>query len=144
MNIPNGQFPLFLPFYIVAMWLGVGFVVSRMGWCGFAQKYAASSRPPGRSFNCRSAWFGTIFASYRNVMRVVFSDAGIYIYPLFLFRAFHRPFLVPWDKVVGVSRKERFWITWTELEVRDGTGEIHIMLSEDALREYRRFGNAEG
>ena len=137
-HTPEQFWPFFL-LYFIALWVGVSFLISRMGWHGFAQKYAVSSRPHGRSFNCASAWFGSIFASYHNVMRIVFSDAGIYIYPFFLFRAFHPPFLVPWEKVVGVTEKKRFWITSHELVVRDGTGEIHILLSDEALREFQKF-----
>lgn len=132
-------FPLVFLAFFVGLWVTVCFILSRMGWQGFAQKYAAASRPAGRSFNCRSARFGTRFAGYRNVMRMVFCAAGIYIYPQFLFRAFHDPFLIPWDKVVGITERKFLQLTWRELEIRDGDQEIHASLSEAALREYEKF-----
>ena len=76
-------------------------------------------------------------------MRVVFCEAGIYVYPLILFRAFHSPFLVPWAKAVGVTKKAGFLGTWHELEVRDGTDEIHMVLTEGAVREFMRLKKDE-
>jgi hypothetical protein len=133
------QLLLLFPLYFVGIWLAVGFVLSRMGWHGFAQSYPCSSAPNGRSFNCRHAWFGSILASYNNVVRVGFSEGGIYVHALFFFRAFHPPFLVPWANVVGVIEKKRFWITSHELELRDGANELHVVLSDDALREFHEF-----
>ena len=78
-------------------------------------------------------------ASYHNVMYVSFSDAGIYVSALFLFRAFHAPILVPWSKVVGVTTKKRFWMVRNELEIRDDAGSIRIQLTEKALHEYERY-----
>ena len=127
--------------YVIALWVIVGFVISRMGWHQFAKKYASVTRPLGRSFHCQIVWFGSIFASYRNAVRIVISDAGIYFYPIILFRAFHPPFLVPWDKVVGVIKRKRFFIVSQELKIRDDAGEIHIGMSESAVLELQRFKN---
>ena len=126
---------------VIALWVIVGFVISRMGWHQFAKKYASVTRPLGRSFHCQIVWFGSIFASYRNAVRIVISDAGIYFYPIILFRAFHPPFLVPWDKVVGVIKRKRFFIVSQELKIRDDAGEIHIGMSESAVLELQRFKN---
>ena len=139
MTFKSELFGLLFPLFFVAVWAFVGFLISRMGWHGFARKYATKIRPPGDSFNCPTAHFGSIFASYRNVMRVVFSEPGIYFYPMFLFRAFHRPFLVPWDKVVGLTKVSGFLGERGELEVRDGTREIHLVLRAAAIREFERY-----
>ena len=129
----------FLPFIFLPLWFVVGFIVSRMGWHGFAQKYAASVRPPGMSFNCPAASFGSILASYRNVMRVVFSESGVYVYPMILFRVFHQPFLIPWEKVVAMKKKTRFWGDWYELSVRDRNSEIRITLTTGAVKALESF-----
>ncbi|RRJ95492.1 hypothetical protein Ga0100231_015505 [Opitutaceae bacterium TAV4] len=135
------NFLLYFPLIFVSIWFGVSFVISRMGWHAFGKKYRATVRPAGESFNCPGATFGNIFASYRNVMRVVFSESGIYIYPLLFFRLFHPPFLVPWEKVARPIKKKRFFVTHTELEIRDQVGEIHIILSSKAVQEYERVKN---
>ena len=139
MNTKLDQYLLFIPLYVIALWVIVGFVISRMGWHQFAKKYASVTRPLGRSFHCQIVWFGSIFASYRNAVRIVISDAGIYFYPIILFRAFHPPFLVPWDKVVGVIKRKRFFIVSQDLKIRDDAGEIHIGMSESAVLELQRL-----
>lgn len=126
------------PLYFVGIWLGISFLISRMGWHGFASRYAAKERPQGESFNCPTASFGNPFGSYRNVMRVVFAQEGVYIYPMFLFRVFHSAFLVPWGKIIGVKEKRIFWTKRNILEIRDGTSEIDIVLTGRARREFER------
>jgi hypothetical protein len=133
--------PLF-PFAFVGMWLLVGFQISRKGWSEFAHKYSVSMPPIGERFLCPSARFGNILASYRNVMFVSFSDAGMYVSAMFLFRAFHSPFLVPWKNVVGITTAKRFWVVRNELEVRDDSDCIRVQLTEKATREYERFKRA--
>jgi len=130
---------LLFPIAFVGMWLLVGFFLSRMGWSGFALKYGVPAPPIGERFACPNARIGNLMASYRNVMYVSFSDAGIYVSALFLFRAFHAPILVPWSKVVGVTTKKRFWMVRNELEIRDDAGSIRIQLTEKALHEYERY-----
>lgn len=110
-----------------------------MGWSAFARKYPATARPKGTSFNCTGAHFGNPFASYRNVLQVIFCEEGIYVYAFILFRAFHPPFLIPWEKIARLQPKKLFWTRYHNIEVQDGPGEISLTLSADALREYERF-----
>jgi hypothetical protein len=129
--------PLFAGFF-VCLWLFVGFIVSRMGWSTFAQRYPSFSRPLGESFNCPAAWFRSPFSSYKNVVRVVFADSGVYVYAFILFRAFHPAFLIPWEKVAGIKTKKILWMGYDVLEIRDGSDEMNIRLSRRALAEYQR------
>jgi hypothetical protein len=124
------------------MWLIVNFIISRKGWSEFAHKYGVAMPPIGEKFLCPNASFSSIFASYRNVMYVSFSDAGIYVSALFLFRAFHSPFLVPWNKVVGITTSKRFWTVRNELVIRDDGNSIRMQLTGEAAREYERFKKA--
>ena len=124
------------------MWILVNFIISRMGWRSFASRYPAPSRPPGRVYVSQSSWFGSIFACYRNVVRVVFTDAGVYFYAMFLFRAFHPPFLVPWASVRGVGKKDGFFHRGYRLDIEDAAGKIHVLLPEkvadDLFGHYKR------
>jgi hypothetical protein len=138
---PGYALPLFAGFF-VSLWLCVGFIVSRMGWSTFAQRYPSFSRPLGESFNCQAAWFRSPFASYKNVVRVVFADSGVYVYVFVLFRAFHPAFLIPWGKVAGVRKKKMLWMEFDVLEIRDGSDEMNIRLSNKALLEYQRLKKA--
>ena len=135
------EFWPFFPIFFVGMWVLVCFIISHMGWRSFSARYAMQTRPPGRVYASPSSWFGSIFASYRNVVRVVFTDAGIYFYAMFLFRAFHPPFLVPWASVRRVEKKDGFFCQRYRVDIEDAAGEIHVLLptkvEDDLFRHHK-------
>ncbi len=58
---------------------------------------------------------------------------------MFLFRAFHPPFLVPWASVRRVEKKDSFFLRGYRLDIEDAAGEIHVLLPkkvEDDLFKY--------
>ena len=117
----------FFPVIFLGLWVFVPFIISRMGWHSFATRYPAPTRPRGNSYNSSGAWFG-IFAAYRNVVRVVFTDAGIYCCVMLFFRPFHPPFLVPWQSLKRAEKKESFWGHRYRLDIHDPAGEFHLIL----------------
>jgi hypothetical protein len=121
----------FFPGVLVALWLAASFVVSRAGWHRFSARYRAATRPAGQAFRCSLVKFGAL-VSYSQVVRIVFSEDGVYVFPLRLFRAFHPPFQLPWSKVVGVEERRGLFRTLQELLVRDEAGEIRPRLRPDA------------
>jgi len=133
--------PLF-PLFFVCLWVSVSFIISRTGWHSFATRYPARSRPVGQVYNSPITSFGNLLANYRNVVQVVFTDSGVYLYAMFLFRAFHPPFLVPWDSVKRVEKRKGFFVTRYQLDIEDAAGEIHLLLplkvEEDLFRFYKR------
>src|SRR6266516_56545 len=136
----NGQeFWPFFPIFFVGMWLSVSFVISRMGWNAFAERYSSETRPQGTAYSFQSTWFGIFLARYGNVVRVVFTDAGVYFYAFFLFRAFHRPFLVPWESVRRVERKKVFFWPRYRLDIEDAAGEIHVILPLSVAHDLLRY-----
>jgi len=136
------QFWPFFPVYFVCVWLCVGFIISRMGWHSFAARYPAQNRPNGRAYNSPSSWFRIIFACYHNVVRVVFTDAGVYFYAMFLFRAFHPPFLVPWQSVKRVEKKDGVFWPHYRLDIEDSAGEIHVLLPRKVEHDLARYYKA--
>ena len=123
----------FFPGGFVAIWLGASFVVARFGWHRFSAKYRAAARPAGPAFMCPRVTFGAL-VTYSRVVRIVFAEDGVYVFPLRLFRVFHPPILVPWGKVVGVEeRRGLFGASSQELLVRDEAGEIRLRLSATML-----------
>ncbi|HEY2081322.1 MAG TPA: hypothetical protein VGI88_00950 [Verrucomicrobiae bacterium] len=132
-------FPFLFPFFFVGMWVFVGFKISRMGWNAFAVRYSAPTRPTGRAYSSPFTQFGSFLARYKNVVQIVFTDAGVYFYAVFLFRAFHPPFLVPWESVKRIEKKR--WLFWHRyrLEIRDVAGEIHVSLPESIERELLQY-----
>jgi len=135
------EFWPFFPLFFVGMWIFVNFVISQMGWRSFANRYPAQTRPTGSAYNSPSAWFG-LLGSYRNVVRVIFTDAGVYFYVLFLFRAFHPPFLVPWESVKRVEKLDGFFGRKYSLGIDDPAGKIRLRLpgkiEQDLIRYYRK------
>ena len=119
--------PLF-PLFFVGMWMLVTFIISNFGWRAFAQQYRCDVRPEGTVYRSPRAMFGSLFASYNNVVRVIFTESGVYFYPLFLFRAFHPPFLLPWSSVKQVEKRERWYGNSYQMEVVDPAGKISLML----------------
>jgi hypothetical protein len=131
-----------IPLFFLGMWTLVVFVVSHMGWRSFSNRYPAQSQPPGQAYSSPSSWFGSIFASYRNVVRVVFTEAGVYFYTMFLFRAFHPPFLVPWASIRRVEKKNGLWGQRYRLDVEDAAGEIHVLLPTTVEADLFRYHKA--
>jgi hypothetical protein len=132
--------PAFLPFFFVGMWLLVSFIISQFGWRSFSSRYPAHIRPSGIAYNSPSSWFG-ILGHYHNVVRVVFTDAGVYCYVLFLFRAFHPPFLVPWESVRRVEKKDGFFGSYYWVEIENDAGRVRLRLPakiEDDLSRYHK------
>ena len=121
-----------------ALWLCTSFVISRAGWHRFASKYRASARPAGRAHTCAHAKFASSIASYGHAVRVVFGEAGVYVFPICVFRAFHPPFLVPWEKVAGVKERRGLFRSAQELSILDEAGEIRLRLSPDACLELQK------
>jgi hypothetical protein len=129
----------FFPVFFVGMWMFVCFIISQLGWRAFSNRYPAPVRPPGRVYVSSAMWFGNIFASYRNAASVVFTDAGIYFYVLFLFRAFHPPFLVPWESLRHVEKKKGFLRQRYRLDIEDSAGKIHLQLPTTIEKDLFRF-----
>ena len=139
---PPPDFWLILPFFFVGMWLLVSLVISHTGWRSFSSRYASQVRPPGTAYNSPSSWFGSL-GRYHNVVRVIFTDAGVYFYVLFLFRAFHPPFLAPWHSVKRVEKKDGWFGRYYWLEIASDAGRVRLRLPrriESDLLRYQKSG----
>jgi len=135
--------PLFLLFF-VGIWVMVTFIISRAGWNSFATRYPASTPPGGKIYTCTRAWFGNYLARYNNIVRVTFTDTGVYFHVLFLFRAFHPPFLVPWTSVKRIEKKKvlLFWTRY-QMDIDDSTtGQIHVILPISIEHDLPKYANS--
>jgi hypothetical protein len=118
----------FFPVFFVVLWCSVGFIISRFGWHAFAKRYPVHEKPAGIRYTASKSWFGSNLASYRNVVRVAFTENGIHCSVMLPFRAFHPPFLLPWASVKSVERKEGFFFGRVRLNIEDACGEMHLLL----------------
>ena len=141
MQAPTPARPDFLPvfpFFFAGLWLLVSLIVSRRGWRSFAMRYPAPTRPAGNAYNSPSSTFG-VSGHYRNVVRVVFAGAGVYFYVTFMFRAFHPPFLVPWESVKCIERKKGFFGSSYALEIEDAAGKVQLHLPRRIEPDLSRY-----
>ena len=124
----------------IAIGLGVSFVSSGLGWQKFADLYAVTAKPRGRAYDVPIAEFGTL-APYRNTVFVTFAEQGIYFAREFPLGLFHRPFLVPWERVLRVEKKDTFVMGQHFLvDVNDdAAGRIHLWLPGKVERELQRY-----
>ncbi len=139
-HIPSQYLLPIFPFFFVGMLL-VSAKISRTGWRSFAERYPVNNRPAGRSYTSPYTRFAGFNASYKGVVRVIFTDEGVYFSVLFLFRPFHSPFLVPWQSVKQVEREQGFFKDRYRVDIEDAAGEIHVTLplsAEDDLSKYRK------
>jgi hypothetical protein len=133
------EFWPFFPIAFVGIWLGVMFVISLSGWHWFAIRYPAQTRPSGTAYTSPSTRFWFFLAGYRNVVRVILTQEGIYFYVLFLFRPFHPPFLVPWESVARVEKTTRFFWPCYQIDIADSAGKIHVILPRKIESDLLRF-----
>jgi hypothetical protein len=142
MPTPPSPLPSFWPVFLllfVGMWVLVCFLISLCGWRSFAARYPAPIRPAGKSFHCSRAQFGSL-SSYNNVVRVILTDNGIYFSVSFLFRAFHPPFLLPWESVKSVEKQEGFFIgSYYLLEAQESAGRIRVRLPPRVKEDLSRY-----
>ena len=130
--------PLLFAASFAMLWSLVCLALAGSGWRQFAMRYPTQARPSEPSFLARRASFGSLFASYRNIVRLSFLPDGILFGVLFPFRLGHRPFLLPWSSVESaVVRK--FWISnYCELKISDPAGRIVAYLTTQAEPAIRR------
>ena len=139
---PGPWFAVVFPFFFAAIWLLVGFISSRQGWRSFANRYGHPTRPAGTAYSSPQSLFGAL-ARYNGVVRVIFTDAGLYCYVMILFRAFHPPFLLPWPSVKRVEKKDSFFGSYYWLEIEDPAGNFRMRLPakiEPDLKRYQKTG----
>ena len=131
-------FPPGLPFCWAALWACFCFVISRGGWHAFAMRYPAPDRPPGRMYFPLNTSF-SMLGHYGGGVRVIFADEGGRFSIMFVFRAFHPPFLVPCESVKEIKKKRFLFRTRYVLKIRDAAGGIDVILPVSIEKEFYRF-----
>ena len=135
-----------IPLVFLCMRLLVTGIISRCGWVSFSNRHRASSRPSGTAYNCQVLTFGS-WVRYKNAVRVIFTDSGVYFFPIVLFKLFHPPFMVPWASVVDFQMKDSLFGPYAWLEINDPVGRIRIRLTakaENNLVKYREVMRLSG
>ena len=124
--------------FFVTLWLAVTFALSRSDWHAFALKYPAARKPDGKRYSVRHAAFNSPLAGYRNAINAVFLAEGVYLSPVFVFRAFHAPMLVPWSVVRQVFEKRDWLGRRYVIRIEDDGRKLELHLSKKVEEVLRR------
>lgn len=131
-------FPVWLPVFLPLWFCFLTFVISRFGWSRLAETHPGGPSPPyGRPLRRRSGKIGW-FTNYNGCLNVTLSSEGIYIVPMWMFRLFHSPLLLPWSGVRGVEEHRIVFWRQTRLVFEDHGGPRFVLyLPTDALADLR-------
>lgn len=134
--------PLMLPITI-GFWLLITGVVSMIGgWHRLAREFPAIHRPDGLNFRRRSLHIRP-FTNYNHCINVTLSSVGIYLVPMWIFRCFHPPLLIPWDKVGAMQSRRVVWRTYYSVPIEAGGKSIQLGLPPSAEEWVMRYARPE-
>lgn len=90
---------IILPIFFVAFplfFIGVIFLISRMGWRKLAAQFEYTHQFDGEKIKLTSAGIG--LSNYNNVLNTYVNREGIYMRPRFVFKLFHPAVMIPWKE----------------------------------------------
>jgi hypothetical protein len=106
-----------IPVYFVAAWIFVGYWIAFIGgWRLLAKRFRTQGAFLGQKWPMQSARM-RLLANYNNVLTIGADNAGLFIAPLFLFRAWHPPLFVPWVEITVRNKNELFFFKFVELRL---------------------------
>jgi hypothetical protein len=125
--------PALFPFVFIAAWVAVTGMVSFLGgWSQLARQYrtpAAVRLDLDLTYRLRSLQLRRLAlmpATYSGCVTVGFAPAGLYLAPLFVFRLFHPPLLIPWGAISSLDEGSFLWSRWANITLRDGGPTIRL------------------
>ena len=132
MHIP----PVWFPIYFISLWLFVTFILSRMGWIHLYREFSSKTPTNGKWLGWRSMRINWIH--YRNCIIVYIDETGLYMKPMILFRLFHAPVLIPWERF-SKSDERTFRGKTRHLLFLPAPSEVTIPLSESDWKAVSTF-----
>jgi hypothetical protein len=113
----NQYFPVLFPFYFVALWILVTYWIAlTSGWRLLAKRFRFQGVFTGAKWNMQSARMRTM-ARYNNVLTIGADNTGLFIVPMFLFRAWHPPLFIPWVEITAICKTQLFFFKFVELRL---------------------------
>lgn len=110
------------PLAILLFWPLVCSIFARLsGWSRLSHAMQSGSNRRERRFYFISAEFqsGSMPINYKNCLFVRVGDAGIRLSVLVLFRPFHPPLFIPWERVTSWHNREYLWGKGVQLLVNE-------------------------
>jgi hypothetical protein len=143
----QGSSPYLVVLFLVAV-IGVvqlfSFSLSRKSkWYEYALRYPAPKRPAGKAYGVWMASFGKrgnrCKYSYQRYVHVIFTEEGIYFSTGFILRTFHKPFVMPWNKLNRVEQYEGPFYRKYLLTVEENADEIYLEMMDMDVETLKRF-----
>ncbi|NUO64712.1 MAG: hypothetical protein HOQ11_01320 [Gemmatimonadaceae bacterium] len=99
---------ILFPFAFIAVWLGVGALLSEIGgWARLARRFPGGPRPAGPRVRGQVVGMGPV--GENGVTNLIPTAEGLYLYSNPLFR-FHRPpVMVPWAEIRDEGERGVLW-----------------------------------
>ena len=121
------SFAVVFPFMFVGMWcLILRFLSSASGWSRLASRFHLQDSFDGKRHHFQSANMNGV--NFNSALVIGASPNGLYLSPVFLFRLFHPPLLIPWAEIQAEPVKQ-WWSTGYRLTFRSFPG-IHLTLND--------------
>lgn len=106
----------FFILFFVGIWIFISFTLSRVsGWTTLAQHYRADRSFDGQLIRFQAAQL-RYATNYNGCLDFGSNYEGLYVVPMFFFRAFHSPLLIPWSDIT--ARPMKLWGIWNFIELR--------------------------
>jgi hypothetical protein len=113
----NHYFLVFYPPFFAGMWFLTTYLVALIGgWRLLAQRFRFQSDFAGRRWRMQSARMRR-FANYNTCLTIGADETGLFIVPIFAFRAWHPPLFIPWVEISVTRKKQLFLFTFVELRL---------------------------
>lgn len=119
-----GLIPIAFVVVFVVFWQTIVWLIGQIGgWRGLAQHFATDRQLTGDSFGWKTVWIGWL-GSYRSSVNIIVSYEGVYLRPIFFFRAGHPPLLIPWEAVTSIEETDMSIFSSTRLEIQSLKGDF--------------------
>jgi hypothetical protein len=130
--------PEYFPIVFVAGWTAILLLFAYVGgWQRLSEKYRFDDIFPSSCQGWQWGKFGWI--EYKGCLWTAVDARGLYLKtgPLFFFRAFHPPLLIPWSDIRRVEEKKIWWLSTLSVELNNL--DVQIVLDARALSDAGKF-----
>jgi hypothetical protein len=119
------EFTSIFPILFVGLFILVLFLLSKKGWSDLENAYRFSDTFHGKRAGIISAGINGV--NYKNCLILKYNDQGFYLKPIFIFRLFHPPVMIPWKDIISVQDKKVLFVRVKELVIGNPTIALIIM-----------------
>lgn len=135
---------LLLVLVFIALFGSVSLGSAFLGWRRFAREHSADVPPEGEAYHVPMLQFGGLarwLIVYRNSTVVVFAEEGMYVFREGPSVLFHLPFLVSWESVRSVKKRNTLGVyPHYVIEVNDEVaGKMRLRLRMKVKPELERY-----